>query len=191
MARFRTERAGGVLDTETGRMLLPADPEWAASYRPWLEAGNDPDPPIAAAGPTIEERRAVAIARVNAMRDRAIGLGVEWAGHRWDSDARSRANLTGAVVAVSAGVPLPADFAWRTADNVDVRLGPAPLVELGAAMLAFVNACYARSWALKAEIDAAEAPEAIDLEAGWPTPFPTPPPPAAHAGMAPRSLAPT
>jgi hypothetical protein len=191
MARFRTEPAGGVLDTESGRVILPADPDWATVYRPWLEAGNDPDPPIAAAGPTIEERRATVLARVNAVRDRALALGVEWAGHRWDSDARSRANLTGAVAAVSAGVPLPGDFSWRTADNVDVRLGPAQLVELGAAMLAFANACYARSWALKAEIQMTEAPEAIDLEAGWPTPFPTPPPPAALAGMAPRSMAQT
>lgn len=191
MARFRTERAGGVLDAETGRVIFPADPEWASVYRPWLEAGNDPDPPIAAAGPTLEERRAVVLARVNSVRDRAIALGVEWAGHRWDSDASSRANLTGAVAAVSAGVPLPGDFTWRTADNVNVRLGPAPLVELGAAMLAFVNACYARSWALKAEIEAADAPEAVDLESEWPTPFPTPPPPAAQLEMAPRSLAPT
>ena len=170
-ARSRVEPTGGVYDTQTDTLVLLQHPEWS-QYVAWLEAGNDPDPAPQPLAPSLGERRAAALAKVNSLRDRAMGLGMTWNGHVWDSDTRSQANLSGVVSAVSVGVPLPEGFTWRTADNQDVPVTPAQLVEFGAHMMAFANAVYTRSWALKAEIAVASEPEAVDQLAGWPTPFP-------------------
>lgn len=180
MSRYRVERGGGVRDEESGRVIRPSDPAWAAEYVPWLEAGNDPDPPEPMAGPSVDELRAEARARANAARERAMELGVSWGGETWDADLRSRANLTAVLAAISAGVPLPPGFTWRTLDNRDVAMDAGELRQLGAAMLEHVNGCYRRSWALKAAIDATPDPAAVDVLAGWPREFPErrPNPPA-------------
>lgn len=174
MARFRTEPSGGVLDQVTGRLLRRQDPEWAEVYVPWLETGNDPDPPAPLAGPTLEERRAATRARIDDVRERALRLGMRAGGQDWDTDPRSRANLAEAVSALAAGAALPAGFTWRTTDNRDIALTGAQLVALAGAMRDFVFACHKRAWALKAAIEASDDPASIDLFAGWPTPFPAP-----------------
>lgn len=91
---------------------------------------------------------------INQWRDDAMDAGVVYGAHTFDSDAVSRANLAGIVASVSAGIPLPNGFTWRSADNLDVSMDSADLIHLGGAMLAHVNACYARSWELKAAVDA-------------------------------------
>lgn len=106
--------------------------------------------------------RARGHARVNQARDVAISAGVSWGSLAWDSDAASRANLTGAVSAFQAGVPVPAGFSWRTKDNADVPMVLTDLLGLAAAMLVHVNGQYEKSWLLKAQIDAATTPAEID-----------------------------
>lgn len=110
---------------------------------------------------TLEEWKALASKRVNADRERALSAGVTYGGSVYDSDNRSRANLTGAVAATQAGIPLPDRFTWRTSDNKDVPMTAVELVGLAAAMLSHVNAQYRRSWELKAQINAATTAEEV------------------------------
>lgn len=172
MSRYAM-RAQGVFDNDAGVLLLPPahgqpPPQAWLDYIAWIGAGNAPDALPSSPGPTVEQVRAEQLAQVNIERARRIAGGVSYAGHVYDSDDVSRANVTGTVAAVSAGVPLPDGFAWRTADNVDVPFDAPTLVALGAALLAHANACYANSWALKAALAAADDPASVDITAGWP-----------------------
>lgn len=98
----------------------------------------------AGAATLLRQRQAI-----DRARDAAIEAGVTFDGHLYDSDQRSRDNLTGAVAAFSAGVPVPEGFTWRTADNQNVPMTLESLRGLAAAMLAHVDAQYRAAWAAK------------------------------------------
>lgn len=106
----------------------------------------------------IDFGRAVAIKRgqINVWREERLLTGVEFDGHRYDSDDRSRANVSGLVAALAAGVELPAGFSWRTADNIEVPMTAQEAVAFGAAMLGHVNTVYAASKVYKDALEAAE-----------------------------------
>ena len=110
-------------------------------------------------GPTGEQilqaARDAKCAQINAARDAAGNGGMQYGGYNWDSDEKSRVNLTGLLVSLQAGTPLPDGFTWRTADNIDVALTAAQFVEFGAAMLVHINAQYVKSWQLKALVETA------------------------------------
>jgi hypothetical protein len=163
---YQKVTAGGYMRVEDGAYIpeAPGNRDYEAVLE-WIAAGNEP---LAPAEASIDAKRAAALARVNDIREVKIVLGVPYAGHVYDSDQRSRDNLSATVAAVAAGVPLPDGFSWRTADNVDVPMSPAELVGLAGTMLGYVNMCYARSWALKGELAAAEDPSTVDIESGWP-----------------------
>lgn len=124
----------------------------------------------------VDELRAIKKAEITIKRDQALSGGITWtapdgAAHRIQSDATSRDNLTGTATGIAAGLPLPAGFSWRTADNIDVALDAAGLLSLAGAMLVHVNACWQVSWTKKAEIDALTDPADIagyNATAGWP-----------------------
>lgn len=118
--------------------------------------------PAEAPTATLEDVIREAKARINMAREEAVAAGVSYAGNLYDSNERSRENLTGTVAAMEAGVPLPAGFTWRTADNKDVPMTAQDLVGLAGAMLQHVNAAYVKSWELKAKIDAATSKEEIE-----------------------------
>lgn len=103
------------------------------------------------------------LAQINQWREEALNAGVEFNGHVFDSDERSRQNLTGVVGAVNAGIPLPEGFVWRSAANVNVPMTTPELVALAATMLQHVNAQYARSWQRKAELQAQDNSDLVDL----------------------------
>ncbi|MFC3338837.1 DUF4376 domain-containing protein [Paracandidimonas soli] len=94
---------------------------------------------------------------ITAACQAAIDGGFFFDGHHYDSDQRSQTNIIGTCNAVAAGVPLPEGFIWRTADNQDVPMDVAGIIALGAALLAHINAQYAKSWQLKAMADQAES----------------------------------
>ncbi|MDS1142383.1 DUF4376 domain-containing protein [Pusillimonas sp. SM2304] len=108
-------------------------------------------------------------AQINAATLAAIDAGFEHQGHVYDSDARSQTNIIGCANAVAAGVPLPADFTWRTKSNENVPIDGPGVIALGAGLLQHVNAQYAISWTLKAEIEAAATPKDLDA-IRWPEP---------------------
>lgn len=106
-------------------------------------------------------------AQINAATLAAIDAGFEHEGHVFDSDARSQTNIIGTANAVGAGIPLPESFAWRTKANENVPMDGPGIIALGAALLQHVNAQYAVSWQLKADIEAATTPEQLDA-IRWP-----------------------
>ena len=95
-------------------------------------------------------------------RDKVVSDGVSWNGHLWDCSDVSRANLTGVVASVNAGVALPSGFVWRSKDNQNVALSEAEVVELAAAMLAHVNQAYQQSWQRKEIVAAATTEEEVN-----------------------------
>ena len=97
----------------------------------------------------------------------AIDGGFEYDGHRYDSDSRSRQNITGLATALTAGVPLPEGFTWRDADNNDVPMEAQDIIALGAAAIQHVQACYDTSWDLKAQLDRKRSINGI-REIKWP-----------------------
>lgn len=118
----------------------------------------------------VPQQRLLLNAAVNRLRAEKLGLPVTFMGHPFDADAEAIGNINGVLAAVGAGVPLPADFSWRAADNVNVPMGPQGIVGLAGTMLVYRNRCYAASWALKAAIAAADHPDTVDINLGWPDP---------------------
>lgn len=99
---------------------------------------------------------------INAACEAAIDGGFFYDGHTYDSDQRSQTNIIGTANAVTAGVPLPSGFTWRTADNQNVPMDGSGIIALGAALLAHIPAQYQRSWQLKAQVDAADTQADLD-----------------------------
>lgn len=105
-------------------------------YRPTVEA--DPD------------AREALLAAVNVERERRKqALTVTAGGMTFDADEESRVNVTGILSAVSVGVPVAFPMNWRDSYNDTQSLTQTQLVTLAAAMLAAVDALYAKSWTLK------------------------------------------
>lgn len=159
--RYQYDEIGFIIAKDDAGTPVGSVPEDDASLQAWLAGGSS----IEAHAPTREQL----LVRVNELRDRHLNGGFSWGNRSWDSDQRSRDNLSGAVASVAAQIPLPAGFAWRTAHNVDLPMTASDLVSLGAAMFAHVNACYVKSWDLKAQLAAAADPSTVDLESGWPS----------------------
>jgi hypothetical protein len=117
--------------------------------------------PVNPPAPALAQVRTAARATIDQARDRRIDAGVRWGGYAFDSDQRARDNLTATMATVAAGVPLPAGFTWRSADNLDIAMDAAALRQFAAAMLAHGLAAYQWAWNLKAAVDA--APTAADV----------------------------
>jgi hypothetical protein len=161
----------GTIDCE---VELDGDGNW----HPFTANQNDPDAqgravykriadeefgPIAEALPVgIQTLRNRKKSKINGSRETAINAGVIYNDQTYDSDDRSRANLTATVSALQAGIPLPQGFTWRSADNQDVPFDAADLIGLAAAMMEHVNTQYQKSWALKTTVSAAASVEALD-----------------------------
>lgn len=90
---------------------------------------------------------------INQCRLEAIEGGFEYDGFFWDSDEISRQNLSGIVTSIAAGLPLPEGFIYRTKQNQNVAYNAQQMVALGATMLGHVNAQYAKSFALKQQLN--------------------------------------
>ena len=125
-----------------------ADNRDAAEYAKWVAGGNTPSPSLSAPEEALEAFAEVS-AWAKAKREGAIASTVLFNGTNFDCDRVSIQNLLGIVVAVSAGIPLPAGFVWRSADNVNVPMTVPNLIALGGLMLGNVNAAYAKAWAIK------------------------------------------
>lgn len=150
MAKYKLIE-NGVQDTETGAFIpnAPGNRHWA-EYQEWLlEPGNTPDPMYSGAELKAQKRAWVA-----QKREEVINSGITFEGHTYQTDARSRENVSGLVAAIGAAVPLPANFTFRDANNNDVAMTSTTLAELGGAMIAHVNTAYQTSWTLKAAVDA-------------------------------------
>lgn len=108
---------------------------------------------------------------IDMERDRQRYSGVVYNGISYDSDVVSSNNLVGWVSAINAGITLPEDFTWRSADNQNIPFTENDVLSLASAMILKTTACYQRAWALKAELDALIDYQDIkdfDSTTGWP-----------------------
>lgn len=102
----------------------------------------------------LNEAKAARRSAINAARDAASQADVTVAGKAWQADARSQQMLASAITLGGAGLPLPAS--WRARDNSNMAVASlADLLPIAAAIAAQTQAAYEKSWALKAQIDAA------------------------------------
>ena len=110
-------------------------------------------------------------ADIDAARDRARYSGITYNGVRFDSDMVSTSNITGWTAAVTAGIPLPPGFTWRSMDNQDIPFTEADVLALAALAVNKATACYNRAWQLKGHVSALNDYESIinyDITTGWP-----------------------
>jgi hypothetical protein len=159
-------RPRGVFDTQEGVHITPdaSNPRWRA-YQEWLAAGGEPVPP---APEPLDRRRRRMADRVNDRRERVLARGVPYMGHEFAADTRSALHLNNAVTLLAAGLQLPDGFAWRATDNTLVPMTPQELRGLLLEIFRFADRVHRRAWAIKAQIEASDAPETIDIERDWP-----------------------
>lgn len=98
---------------------------------------------------TKEQRKAF----INSERNRVINEGMEFEGNVFDIDDISLSRISSLVTAVTANIPLPEGFTWRSKDNQNVPMDAAKLVTFGATALGYFSSIMQKSWALKDLID--------------------------------------
>lgn len=116
---------------------------------------------------TLQEAKDARTEYVNSERDKAINGGVAYGGNNYDTDSRSRENLTGVHTGVNDGYTLPVGFVWRTSDNVNVAFTKVEINGLAYVILDHVNVQYGTSWALKASIESATTVHEVNAVV-WP-----------------------
>lgn len=122
----------------------------------WYLAGYAPKKPLSE---IKEEKRA----EINSARDNARKTeGAEYDGDLFDVDEVSQSNILAQIkVAEIIGDP-KATYNYRSKTNTDHLLTLAQLQELGLAIAVKVNAIYAKSWDLKAQVDKATTAEEVE-----------------------------
>lgn len=155
----------------------PVEPWETATIRPpaeWIVGADGAAATYVVAPLPLDGRRAAMDAAVRREFDRRVAAGMPYAGKRIQIDDGSRINLSGlaAAAGLAAGGGEWADAyaaGWITADNTRLPL-PSPADAL--ALAAAAGACYAglrqRRRDLLDAVAVAEAPEAVDVAAGWP-----------------------
>lgn len=122
----------------------------------WYLIGYAPKKPL-------NENKAEKRAEINEARDNARKTeGAEYDGDLFDIDEVSQSNILAQIkVAEIIGDP-KATYIYRSKTNTDHLLTLAQLQELGLAIAVKVNAIYAKSWDLKAQVDKATTAEEVE-----------------------------
>jgi hypothetical protein len=123
-----------------------------------MKTGDDP----------LEVRRETLCKRVNAVREEKVNAPLLFGGTLFDADPESLTRINGVLTMLHAGLVLPSGFTWRSFENKDIPMNSTKLHQLAGAIFERQYTCFAKSWALKAEIQGSDAPESLDIESGWP-----------------------
>lgn len=98
--------------------------------------------------------KAAKVREIETARDAACALDVTALGTQWQADDRSQKLLSSAITLASAGLPLPS--VWRDSLNNDLAITSiSQLLAIAGAMAVQTQAAYAKSWTLKAQVNAA------------------------------------
>jgi hypothetical protein len=111
---------------------------------------------------SIEQVKEVKRQEINAYREVKLDSGLWYLGYNWDTDERSRANITGMTAGMASGIPLPAGLTWRDSNNNNVPFNQTKLVTLAGYILLYVNQVYGASWAMKSVLENMETLEELD-----------------------------
>jgi len=121
---------------------------------------------------TVDELKDGLKSEVNVLREKKLGQGVNFNGNYFETDERSRNNLTAMVAKLTAsGASLPGKFTWRSSDNKSISMTQKDLVAFHSAVTDWVTSIYIASWNHKDSIDALETiedVEAYDIYKEWP-----------------------
>lgn len=123
----------------------------------WTYDGSTFSPPPPTPLETLKEAK---LAQIILDRDAACYADVEVIGHTWQADFRSQALLSSAILMAQSEVYTPTT--WRTADDVNVSVTLADLVQIAGTIAAQTEVAYAASWARKAVVDAATTAEEVE-----------------------------
>ena len=113
----------------------------------------------------LEELKLIKREEINAARDAAEQGGFEYMGKVFDSDMVSCIRIQGAAQSMQAAAmaeEVPT-ITWTTKDNSTVELTAQELLGLSVALATWSNECHQKATALKAQIDAAETAEELEL----------------------------
>lgn len=135
------------------------------SARQYSLVGNTVEVTRAWSTPPIEDIRASACTHINLWKVQKQDGGFSYAGAVFDSDQRSRANITGAVLkavlAAQSGQTMSID--WTDQNNVSHTMDGPQIIGLGLAAAAHVENYHVVALAKKADV--ANAATAVDVEA--------------------------
>lgn len=118
---------------------------------------------------TLADAVAENVARLEREYEAQIALGTTYAGKPLQIDPASTANMTAMAAQVTAGIPLPAGFAWRMGDNTFLTVTDQQVIGLGATAAARVYVLLKALWSAKDAARAAKTREEADaVTAKWP-----------------------
>jgi hypothetical protein len=136
------------------------------------------DDVLAAPAPDLDALRAAKRAAIDAAYEARVAAGLDHAGHAWQIDEQSRANIAGLAARAGfkllglPGITWPDDGQpYRAIDNTWAAFSPADFLALAQAVADLYTAIRVRYAALKdTAAAAADAPAiaAIDPATGWP-----------------------
>lgn len=143
----------------------------------WMAAGNPKAQGWTPVPPPTPEQIAQALAReresiwgqIKAIRDRKTQQGgYQVAGKWFHSDTFSRTQQIGLTI---MGAAIPAGMLWKTMDGSFVEMTPTLAQQVFVAAGQQDAALFAYAEQLRAQVQAAQDPASIDLEAGWPVTY--------------------
>jgi len=109
---------------------------------------------------TLQDFKDAQWAKTKQARSAAEYAGFTWGGSTFESDAISQNRITGAVTLAQMAPEFTID--WILADNTVRTLSQADMLGVGAALGAHVAAVFAKGVTLRAQIEAATTPEAVE-----------------------------
>lgn len=103
---------------------------------------------------------------VNAKRASLLAEPIAYDGRMYDANRESITNLGDIVTGITAGIG-PPEVKWRDAENQDVMLSAAAVVQLAKAVMVRNLAIYEASFDIKSAISTAEDPSSVNLDSWW------------------------
>jgi len=109
---------------------------------------------------------------ITAYRDGVLYSGFMYTdGYVYDSDPTSISNIVSTLSIITAGVPLPSTFTWRTQNNTNVPYTSESFIAFAASIFGWGEEVYIASWNNKAAVAALTNVSdvlAFDITANWP-----------------------
>lgn len=118
---------------------------------------------VPATGTALDAEKAILVEKISKRRDDIICGGVEFEGNQYDTDSEATARLTTLVTAITAGIPLPLGFTYRTSANNDIKMSDVDVKNLLSSIVKKVDTTFKKSWELEARANAATSTAELGL----------------------------
>jgi len=153
------------LAAQVGIVASTADPSASMVDLSTLTVVPKPAP----APPTLDQTKASRKSQIAARRYKAEIAGVQYDGHSIATDLESQSKIL--AVCVQAQTNSALTVQWKCATGDFVPFSASQILAMGAAVFAYVQACFANEEALDAAVGAcadAASVAAVNMETGWP-----------------------